>query len=75
MARSYHRAQWRQVHHKVDTAWNEAWVGTDQDREYRINGTKLQVLSPPAPNPAFGAKLARGIFTFERESNQGATCR
>lgn len=53
---------------KVDVAWNEAWVGTEQSRLYDVTGTRLQVSSPPAPNPAFGGKVTRGIFTFERES-------
>lgn len=52
---------------KVDVAWNEAWVGTEQARDYKIEGTKLQVVSPPAPNPGFGGRTTRGIFTFERE--------
>lgn len=53
---------------KVDVAWNEAWVGTEQARAYKVDGTKLQVLSPPAPNASFGGKTMRGIFTFEREA-------
>jgi hypothetical protein len=52
---------------KVDVAWNEAWVGTEQARLYKVDGAKLQVLSPPQPNPNFGGKTMRGIFTFERE--------
>jgi len=54
---------------KVDTAWNEAWVGSEQAREFRLEGGVLQVMSPPSSNPAFGGKPARGIFTFVRESN------
>ena len=52
---------------KVDVSWNEAWVGTEQTRVYKVDGTKLQVLSLPAPNPSFGGKTMRGIFIFERE--------
>ena len=51
---------------KVDVSWNEAWIGTEQARFYKVQGTKLQVLSPPQPNPSFGGKTMRGIFTFER---------
>jgi hypothetical protein len=54
---------------KVDVAWNEAWVGTEQARDYKVDGTKLQVLSPAAPNPNFGGKTMRGIFTFQREED------
>ena len=53
---------------KVDVSWNEAWIGTEQARVYKIEGAKLQVFSQPAPNPSFGGKTMRGIFTFERES-------
>lgn len=53
---------------KVDVAWNEAWVGTEQARVYKVDGAKLQVSSPPAPNASFGGKTMRGIFTFEREA-------
>jgi len=53
---------------KVDVAWNEAWVGTEQARAYKVDGAKLQVFSPPQPNPNFGGKTMRGIFTFARES-------
>lgn len=52
---------------RVDVAWNEAWVGSEQSRAFKVDGTKLQVLSPPAPNASFGGKTMRGIFTFERE--------
>lgn len=52
---------------KVDVVWNEAWVGTEQARDYKIEGTKLHVVSPPAPNPSFGGRTTRGVFTFERE--------
>jgi len=52
---------------KVDVSWNEAWVGTEQARLYKVEGTRLQVLSPPQPNPNFGGRTMRGIFTFERE--------
>jgi hypothetical protein len=55
---------------KVDVSWNEAWVGTEQARDYVVSGGKLQVLSPAAPNPNFGGKKMRGIFTFQREENR-----
>jgi len=44
---------------KVDVVWNEAWVGTEQARDYKIEGTKLHVVSPPAPNPSFGGRTTR----------------
>ena len=51
---------------KVDVSWNEGRVGTEQSRFYKIEGTKLQVLSPPRPYPGFGDHAVQEIFTFER---------
>jgi hypothetical protein len=51
---------------KVDVSWNQGWIGTEQTRGYKVDGTRLQILSPPQPNPRFGGKTMRGIFTFER---------
>ena len=51
---------------KVDVSWNEGWIGTEQTRGHKVDGKRLQVLSPPQLNPRFGGKTMRGIFTFER---------
>jgi lipocalin-like protein len=51
----------------VDTAWNPAWVGTDQVRSYELVGDRLTVTAmwQPAVNIS-GAPVARGILQFER---------
>jgi Lipocalin-like domain len=51
----------------VDTAWNPAWVGTDQVRSYELVGDRLTVTSmwQPAVNIS-GSPVARGILVFER---------
>src|SRR5262245_43212923 len=36
---------------RVEAAWNEAWVGTEQIRAYRFEGNLLQLESPPTPHP------------------------
>lgn len=54
---------------KVDVSWNEAWVGTEQAREFAIDGRRLEVRSPASPNPLFDGKPARGIFVFEKETD------
>jgi hypothetical protein len=36
---------------KVEAAWNEAWVGTEQERFYRFEGDRLLLESPPQPHP------------------------
>jgi hypothetical protein len=52
---------------RVDTAWNEAWVGTDQVRTFKVEGGRLSIVAMSQPNPNFGNKLMHGILEFERE--------
>jgi lipocalin-like protein len=52
---------------KVDVAWNEAWVGTDQERIYKIDGDNLHIISMTQPNVNFGNKLMTAILSWERE--------
>jgi hypothetical protein len=53
---------------KLDTAWNEAWVGTDQLRAYKIDGDRLYIVAMSQPNPNFGGRVMHGILAFEREN-------
>ena len=55
---------------RVDTAWNEAWVGTDQIRSFRLEGNRLHVDAMSQPNPNFGNRMMHGILTFEREGGK-----
>ena len=55
---------------KVDTAWNEAWVGTEQVRSYKMEGNRLHIVAMSQPNPNFGNKLMHGLLTFEREGEK-----
>lgn len=52
---------------RVEVAWNEAWVGTDQTRFFRFDGEYLHIESAPQPHPNVGGKLVRVIVTWERE--------
>jgi hypothetical protein len=52
---------------KVDIAWNEAWVGGDQARFFRIQGDTLYIETALAPNLDFSGRMMRGILTWERE--------
>ena len=36
------------VTHHVDISWNQAWTGTDQVRQFRIEGDRLYIRSVPA---------------------------
>jgi hypothetical protein len=52
---------------KVEAAWNEAWVGTEQVRAYRFDGDLLHLESPPTPHPNLAGRVVRIIVTWERE--------
>jgi len=52
---------------KVDVAWNPEWVGTEQARDFKIDGKRLQVLTPWRVMPNWPEKgMQRSIVTFER---------
>jgi len=36
---------------RVEAAWNQAWVDTDQARVFRFEGDLLHLESPPQPHP------------------------
>jgi len=50
---------------KVDVSWNPAWVGTEQVRDYRLEGDQLKVVSPWVMSPNLG-KMTRATVTWER---------
>ena len=54
---------------KVEVAWNEAWVGTEQVRAIRFDGDKLYLQSPPMPHPNIGGKVVRVIVEWQREDS------
>ncbi len=52
---------------QVDVAWNPEWVGTEQSRQFVIEGNRLQVLTPWRLMPNWAAKgQTRSIVSFER---------
>ncbi len=52
---------------KVDVAWNPEWIGTEQARTFKIDGDRLQVLTPWRLMPNWADKgMTRSIVTFER---------
>ena len=54
---------------KVEAAWNEAWVGTEQVRAIRFEGNRLYIESPPMPHPNVNDKTVRVIVIWEREQS------
>jgi hypothetical protein len=52
---------------KVEVAWNPAWVGTEQARNFKVEGERLQVLTPWRVMPNWPEKgMSRSIVTFTR---------
>jgi Lipocalin-like domain len=52
---------------KVDAAWNEAWVGTEQVRFWKLEGDRLHIITAPIPNPDVPDGLMIGVLVWERE--------
>lgn len=51
----------------VEVAWNPAWVGTEQSRFFKVEGDRLQVLTPWRVMPNWADKgMTRSIISFER---------
>ena len=53
---------------RVEAAWSEGMVGTDQTRFYQIDSDKLILTSPAQANPNVGGKVVRSIVTWQREN-------
>ena len=53
---------------KVDVAWNEAWVGTTQVRDFELDGDRLVVTSTWYPADAPAERQFRGVITWRREA-------
>jgi hypothetical protein len=52
---------------RVEVAWNEAWVGTDQARTYKLDGDKLFIIGATQPNPNFGGRMMTEILSWDKE--------
>ncbi len=53
---------------KVEAAWNEAWVGTEQVRIMRFEDDRLHLEGPPQPHPNLAGRRVRVIITWRREA-------
>jgi hypothetical protein len=51
----------------VDICWNESWNGTDQVRDFRIEGDRMEIVSAWQAHPTMpGAPMMRGILSWQR---------
>ncbi len=62
-----YRVEGGKVITKVEAAWNEAWVGTEQVRAVHFDGDRLYLQSPPMPHPNIDGKVVRVIVEWQRE--------
>ena len=53
---------------KVDIAWDESWMGSEQVRTFKIDGDKLHIEAAPQPYANFGGRVMRGILVWQREA-------
>ncbi len=52
---------------KVDVAWNESWIGTEQMRLFKVEGDTLMVSTPWQPSPNLpGNPETRGVLVWSR---------
>ena len=52
---------------KVEVAWNPEWVGTEQTRFFKVEGSRLTILTPWRIMPNWPDKgMQRSIVTLER---------
>jgi hypothetical protein len=51
----------------VDISWDEAWIGTEQIRLFKLEGDRLHIEALPQPYANFGGKVMRGLLTWERD--------
>ena len=52
---------------KVEVAWNPEWVGTEQERFFRLEGDRLEVTTPWRVMPNWSEKgMTRSVLVFER---------
>jgi len=56
-----YRVDGNRVIHHVDISWNEIWTGTDQVRDYKLEGERLSLATAPSPDPFTGKMSVRTI--------------
>jgi hypothetical protein len=52
---------------EVDISWDEAWIGTEQIRLFKVEGDRLHIEAVPQPYANFGGKVMRGMLTWGRD--------
>lgn len=55
---------------RVDIAWDESQVGTDQIRFCEIDGDRLNIETAPFVSPRFGGRMVRSFLSWKREASE-----
>jgi hypothetical protein len=50
------------VSHHIDASWNQAWTGTTQVRQFRIDGKTLRIKTQPARNALTGKQSSSELI-------------
>ena len=56
----------------VDIAWDESWTGSQQVRQYRLDGDALHIIAAPQAYANFGGRVLRGILIWHKDGSAGA---
>jgi hypothetical protein len=46
------------VSHNIDASWNQAWTGTTQVRQFKVDGASLVITTLPAKSPFDGRDIS-----------------
>ncbi len=52
---------------KVDTAWQPAWIGTEQVRFFKMDGELLSAAGPFRENPKYPGRRFRGVAIWRKD--------
>jgi Lipocalin-like domain len=52
---------------RVDIAWDQSKVGTDQVRFYKIDGDRMEIETPPFVIPHSDGRPVRSFLTWQKE--------
>ena len=54
---------------EVDVAWHPDWLGTKQERSFRITGDELHIEVAASTHPANPGRAARSVIIWRREDS------
>ena len=54
-----------EVTHHIDVSWNQAWTGTRQVRQFRLDGDLLHLTLAASPNP-FNGRVGTRRVTWQK---------